>query len=100
MYILLWQVKQGGKSGDVGGEEFVCFPTYPQYRLVLSTIAIGIFESHLRLANAPQTTDGLWLSQRGGLTCREKFVQLDENGFASGEERVTAIGNLPERCLA
>ena len=61
-------------------------------------VAIGVLHCRLCFADASQTAKSLWLGDRNGLLSVEKgFMELHKDVFASCEEKVTAIGDIPER---
>jgi hypothetical protein len=65
--------------------------------LLVLTVTIGVLHCRLCFADATQAANGLWLGDGNGLLSMEKgAVELHENIFASREEEVTALGDIPE----
>jgi hypothetical protein len=69
----------------------------PEDGAISLTVAIGILNRNLGLADASQTTDRLGLGQRGRLVDHEPLMEALKNLFAIGKERVMAIGDIPQR---
>ncbi len=68
----------------------------PEHRLVLVTIAVSIFHSGLRLANASQASDGLRLGHRHRSVGKQGCVDALDDVLAPGEERIAPVRNIPE----
>src|SRR5512135_3698353 len=58
---------------------------------------IGIFQGQLRLADAAQATDGLWLRKGRRLACVQAAANVCEIRITSQKEGITRIGNVPDR---
>src|SRR5436305_11595085 len=65
----LRQFEQAGYGVIRGGECFLVSSWCPQHYFILLMVAVGIFESKVRFADAAQSTDGLWLRKGGRLAC-------------------------------
>src|SRR6266516_596384 len=78
--------RSNGKIG--GGEGVVGIGLCPQHGLVISSMAIGILQGDLRLANASQPGDGVWLGERCCLASEQLGTQTHEQLLPAREERI------------
>src|SRR6266516_6410192 len=93
---LFRQVEQG-RNGEIGrGEVLTGIGLCPQNDLVVSSIAIGILQGQLRLTDASQATDGLWLGECRGLACMQGRRQLRKQFLTAREERIVWVGDIPD----
>src|SRR5436853_2813564 len=69
-----------------GGQGFLRLGRGPEYGFILLTIAIGVFNRDLSLANAAKSADSLRLREGGCLTCLQLLMQAFEQIVAASKE--------------
>src|SRR5579871_5001601 len=91
----LWQLEQCCDFTVRGGQRLQAFCMGPQDHLVLLMIAIGILDSYPCFANATQSTDCLWLCERGSLVCLKLSIQPCQQIFTTKKEDIVRRRNIP-----
>src|SRR5436305_6570286 len=93
--LVFGKMEQRGQRCKLRLESLSGNSLYPHHSRVIVAVAIGIFKGELRLADATQSADGLdrWCSSMLNL---KLGMEMRETFFATGEEGIASIGNMPE----
>jgi hypothetical protein len=93
--VSLRQVHHGGDLKKTRHQGVAVIGSCPKDRLIVLSVAIGIFEGHLGFANPAQAADGLRLWESHCLTSLQQASQAGQHLFSSKEERVARVGKSP-----
>src|SRR5215472_9693051 len=86
-----------GQRDKIGDERLGIGGSHPEYGVIRVTVAIGILDGGLGLADATKTRESLRLGEGSTVIVGELAMQRGEQLRAACKETVAPEGDIPER---